>query len=164
MPFEAYERDDLDIETWVKQMKAEYGYAQISIFDPDTKRPGFAFTIGLEASRNVPELLCLGVAPDIASQLFSLCVEAHDSGSVNLAAGSQDLTGLVPDHRIRLQRTTPAMVQRTNAAKPQSHREIGAVVHVLLPDNAGFFPGEAACDAQVAAAQDVDWLLAPIPN
>lgn len=149
-----------DVEAWVQKMIAENGYAQISRHDPSSGLPGFAFTIGLEHSRNVPELICLGVSPDIAAQLFSICIEGHDAGLCDLTARNQSVSGLVDGYSLRFRRVSPAMVLKANEVRPNRPADISDMVQLLLPDNDGFFPGDAECDPGIAASQDTDWLLA----
>ena len=156
--------DTLDVEAWVEQMIAEHGYAQISMHDPDAAVPGFAFTIGLEHSRSVPELMCMGVAPDVAGQLFGLCVEACDERTLDLSQGNQTVAGLVDGYRLRFQRVAPAVVAAANAVRPHRATDLVDMVQLLIPDNAGRFPGETDCDPRVAAAQDPDRLLARSTN
>lgn len=151
---------NVDVEAWVQKMIAENGYAQISRHDPSSGLPGFAFTIGLEHSRNVPELICLGVAPDIAAQLFSICIEGHDVGLYDLAAGNQSVSGLVNGYRLGFRRVGPGIVLKANEVRPNRPADISDMVQLLLPDNDGFFPGDAECDPGIAASQDTDWLLA----
>lgn len=159
-----FEDGDVDIETWVAQRIAAEGYAQISIHDPASGLPGYAFTLGLEQSRRTPELFCMGVAPDIASQLFSLCIGAQDAVELDLARGNQDVQSLVEGFTLRFRRVAPAMVQKANLVCPESCAPITDMVQLLMPDNDGHFPGDLACDPQVAAAQDLDWLLVDTPN
>lgn len=156
--------DELDVEVWVDQMIAENGYAQISVHDPASGLPGFAYTVGLEQSRQVPELLCLGVAPDIAAQLFAICIEGHDASACDLAAGSQTVTGLVEGYRLGFQKVPPAMVSKANATRPHRRVDVEAMVQLVLPDNSGFFPHEDDCDPAIAAAQDIDWLVTSAKN
>lgn len=151
---------EVDVEAWVQKMIAENGYAQISRHDPSSGLPGFAFTIGLERSRNVPELICLGVAPDIAAQLFSICIEGHDDSICDLAAGNQSVSGLIEGYSLRFRRVSPAMVIKANEVRPNRPEDISDMVQLLLPDNDGFFPGDAECNPGVASSQDTDWLLA----
>jgi len=151
---------DVDVETWVQKMIAENGYAQISRHDPASGLPGFAFTIGLEQSRQVPELLCLGVAPEIAAQLFAICIEGQDGSLFDLAMGDQQVSGLFDGYDLRFRRVRPAMVLKANETRPNRRDDISEMVQLLLPDNDGFFPGDAKCDPGIAASQDTDWLLA----
>ncbi|WP_299919456.1 DUF4262 domain-containing protein [uncultured Roseobacter sp.] len=130
--------DDLDVEAWVQQMIAENGYAQISKHDPSLGLPGFAFTIGLEHSRQVPELMCLGVAPDIAAQLFAMCIEGHDASLCDLAIGNQSVLWLVEGYTLRFRCVSPAMVLKANEVRPHRREDISDMVQLLLPDNNGF--------------------------
>ncbi len=156
--------DDLELEVWVEQMIAENGYAQISMHDPASGLPGFAFTIGLEQSRQVPELFCMGLAPDTAAQLFAICIEGHDAAIFDLAEGNQSVSGLVDGYGLRFRSVPPAVVLRTNLARPRRSEEISKLVQLLVPDDNGVFPGDAGCVAGVAAAQDLDRLLAAAMN
>ena len=140
-------------------MIAENGYAQVSRHDPSSGRPGFAFTIGLEQSREVPELICLGIAPDVAAQLFAICIEGHDASLCDLAAGTQTVSGLVDGYSLRFRRVSPAMVQTANEVRPDRPSDISEMVQLVIPDNDGFFPGDAECDPGIAASQDIGWLL-----
>lgn len=156
--------DSLEMEAWVEQMIAENGYAQISMHDPSSGRPGFAFTIGLEQSRQIPELMCMGVDPGIAAQLFAICIEGHDTGVCHLAEDNQSVEGLVDGYVLRFQRLTPAVLLKANNIRPHRRDDISSMVQLLLPDDSGFFPGDAECAPGVAAAQDPDRLLAPATN
>lgn len=157
--------DDLDVELFLERMIAENGYAQISVHDQgDTDRPGFAFTVGLETSRAMPELLCLGVAPDVAGQLFSLCIAGQEAGTFDLSDGLQDVGGLITGHLLRFRPTPAPVLQRANAIRHRRMTDICRMVQILLPDNDGIFPGEPTCDPWIAAAQDTDRLLASPPN
>lgn len=160
----AFAVDDLDVDTWIEQSIAENGFAQISLHDPSSGRPGFAFTVGLLAFRKVPELFCMGVAPDIAGRLFSLCVEGHDAARVDLAAGNQDIAELVPGYVLRARRTSPELALLANQIRPDSAPEITTMVQILLPDNHGKFPGDPDCDPDIAASQDPDWLMSQTTN
>ena len=156
--------DALDVETWVDQMIAENGYAQLSIHDPNSGRPGCAFTLGLEHSRQSPELFCMGVSPEIASTLFSLCIEAHDAARVDLASARGDMSDLIEGFVVRLRRIPPALACQGQAARSDRCFDITALVQILMPDNAGRFPGDPSCDPLVAAAQDADRLITGTAN
>lgn len=156
--------DSLEIETWVEQMIEQNGYAQISMHEPSSGLPGFAFTIGLEQSRQIPELMCMGVAPDIAAQLFAICIEGHDGKVFDLADGNQSVRGLVEGYALRFKRVAPAMLLKANAVRPHRRDDSSKMVQLLLPDDNGFFPGEVDCDPGIASAQDPDRLLAPVAN
>jgi hypothetical protein len=161
MKHDAEIEDALDIDSWVDEMIAENGYAQLSLHDPSSGQPGLAFTLGLERSRAVPELLCLGVAPDVAAQLFGLCISGHDNDDCDLGAGAQTVEALLPGHALRMRPVGAPLVAKANGQRPARQPEIRAMVQVLLPDDAGLFPGEPGCDPRIVAAQDVDRLLAP---
>ncbi|MFK7875653.1 MAG: DUF4262 domain-containing protein [Paracoccaceae bacterium] len=156
--------DDLDIETWVATMIAEHGYAQMSVHDPSSALPGFAYTIGLEQSRNVPELMCMGVAPDIAAQLFAICIEAHDAKLCDLGGGEQTVNGLVEGYTVGFRNVVPAMVLKANAVRPNRPKNVLEMMQLLLPDNNGLFPGDVNCDPGIAFEQDPDRLLTSMLN
>lgn len=164
MQITAQVENDLDVEAWVEQMIAQNGYAQISLHDPASGLPGFAFTIGLEQSRHVPELMCMGVAPDIAAQLFAICIEGHDNALCDLSQESQSVTGLIEGYALGFRRLAPQIVLRSNALRPNRREDISGMMQLVLPDNNGVFPSDAACDAEVAAAQDPDRLMSPTVN
>lgn len=164
MKLTAISGDDLDVETWIKDMMASHGYAQLSVHDPESGLPGYAFTIGLTQSRQTPELFCMGVAPDIAAQLFAHCVAAHDRGSCDLTAKDGELKNVIEGFVLGLRRLPSAVTRLVNAARPDSFNDIKTLAQVLLPDNAGRFPGQPGCDAHIAAAQDADWLVAPVTH
>lgn len=164
MQIKARVEDDFELEAWVEQMIAENGYAQISMHDPASKLPGFAFTIGLEQSRQIPELFCMGVAPDIAAQLFAICIEGHDGAVCDLSKGNQSVEGLVKGHSLRFRWVGSAMVLKANEVRQVCRDDIGKMVQVLLQDDHGFFPGDMECDPRVAVAQDPDRLVAPTLN
>lgn len=165
--------DDLDVEAWVEAMIAEHGYAQISHHaassGPGTGSgtvsgaglPGFAFTIGLEASRGTPELMVMGVAPDVAAQLFGLCIEGHDAEKCDLRQTDVMMRGLIEGYTLQLRPMAAPIVARANALRPARQADITAMAQLMLPDDAGHFPDELLCELQVAAAQDPDRLLAP---
>lgn len=166
----ARDEEGLEVEAWVEQMIAENGYAQISKHEPSSGEsgisevPGFAFTIGLEQSRQVPELICLGVAPDIASQLFAICIQGHDNAVYDLVNENQSVKGLVQGYVLRFRRVAPAILHKANLVRPHRRCDISRMVQLLLPDDNGFFPGDLECTPSVASAQDPDRLLAPTPN
>lgn len=164
MQIKAHVEDDLEVEAWVDHMIAENGYAQISMHDPSSGLPGFAFTIGLEQSRQVPELFCMGVAPDIAAQLFAICIEGHENAIFDIAKENQSVTGLVEGYTLRFRRVAPAMVLKANAVRPHRREGISKMLQLMLPDNNGFFPGDSGCNLGVATAQDPDRLLASATN
>ena len=164
MQIKARAEDSLEIETWVEQMIEENGYAQISMHDTSSGLPGFAFTIGLEQSRQVPELICMGVAPDIAAQLFAICLEGHDTAMCNLAEGNQSVKGLVEGYALGFRRVPPAILLKANEVRPHRREDISKMVQILIPDDNGFFPGNVECDLGVAAMQDPDRLVAPATN
>ena len=156
--------DTVDMETWVEKMIAENGYAQLSLYEPGHAIPGFAFTIGLEQSRGMPELLCLGADPEVVSRLFGICIDAHETGLCDLTRGNQDVADLIEGHVLRFHHVRPDMRLRANEIQPRQGFEIAAMMQVILPDDHGFFPGEPGCDPDIAAAQDVDWLLSEAKN
>lgn len=156
--------DQLDVDAWIDERIREFGYAQISHYDPTPGMPGLAFTIGLEQGRGVPELMCMGVDPEIASQLFSLVIEGHDAGVCDLTKDNRDLTGLIDGYALRLRPVSSALVQRANAVRQDQRPDVAVMLQVLLPDNSGAFPGDTGCDPQIAAAQDPDRLLAKATN
>jgi hypothetical protein len=161
MTVETHVEDDLDVEAWVEAMIAEHGYAQISRHEPGTGLPGFAFTIGLEASRGLPELMVMGVAPDVAAQLFGLCIEGHNAGRCDLRQTDVQMRGLIEGYALQLRPMRAPLVAHANALRPRRPGDIRAMAQLMLPDDTGRFPDELACNLQVAAAQDPDRLLAP---
>lgn len=156
--------NDHDIEAWVQQMIARNGYAQLSVHTSDDGVPGYAFTIGLEASRKMPELFCMGLAPDNVSRLFVLCIEGQESGTCDLSAGEQDVDSLVQGFVLRFRRVGPAMRAKLNAARPERDADLSDILQLVLPDNDGLFPGDPGCDPNIVAAQDIDRLLATATN
>lgn len=150
-----------DVEAWVEMMIARHGYAQISHYDPGAGLPGLAFTIGLEASRGIPELMVMGVAPHDAAQLFSVCIEGHDAGRCCLGPEAQIVAGLIEGFSLALRPMGAPMVAQANGLRPARQGNITRLTQLLLPDNGGHFPGEFRCDPQIAAAQDPDRLIAP---
>ncbi|MFK7763804.1 MAG: DUF4262 domain-containing protein [Roseobacter sp.] len=164
MQIKAQVEDNLEVETWVEQMISLNGYAQISMHDPSSGLPGFAFTIGLEQSRQIPELFCMGVAPDVAAQLFAICIDAHENSVCDLAKGDQSVKGLVHGYALSFRRVTPAMVLKANTVRPNRRKDILKMIQLLIPDNNGFFPGDVDCNPGIAHAQDPDRLLMPTTN
>ena len=156
--------DDLDVEAWVEQMIAEHGYAQISMHDPASDLPGFAFTVGLEQSRLVPELFCMGVSPDVAAQLFAICIEGQDARVCDIAKGDQRLNNLLEGYTLGLRRADAPMVLKANTVRPRRGADISRMMQLLLPDNDGYLPGDANCDPRIAAAQDPDRLITTVTN
>lgn len=156
--------DGLDTEEWIARQIAEQGYAQISLHDPAPELPGFAFTIGLQEAFGAPELMVMGVAPDVAGQLFGLVIQAHSEGQCDLSAGAQEVTGLVPGFTLRMRPAPVGLVAKANAARPDRPADTEALLHLLIPDDNGHFPGDPACNPQVSAAQDPNRLLAPVTN
>ena len=164
MQISKVEQYDFDVERRVKEMIAEYGYAQLCIDAPNSARPGFAFTVGLEHAHQTPELLAVGIAPQITAQLFAVCIAGHGNGTLDLASGNQCVSGLVQGCALGFRTAPPALVLKANAARPHRNQDIRALVQVLIPDDAGNFPGDPACDPSVAIAQDADWIVAETAN
>ena len=61
MQISKVEQYDFDVERRVKEMIAEYGYAQLCIDAPNSARPGFAITVGLEHAHQTPNFWPLGL-------------------------------------------------------------------------------------------------------
>ncbi len=148
-----------EIETWVKAMIADHGYAQISMHGPDPNEPGYAFTVGLTETRGSGEFFCMGVAPDIAAQLFSICIGALDDGRLGPGLSDRDVAGLVEDFTLRFRRLDPALVAQTAHAAIARYGHGVALHQIILPDEAGLFPGDDGCNPAYIAAQDPDRLL-----
>jgi hypothetical protein len=156
--------NDLDIDAWVDEMIAERGYAQISMHGEDPNEPGYAFTIGNQDTHGAPELFCMGVAPDIAAQLFAICVEALADGRLDAALPDGDVFGLIEGFALRFRRLPRTVTAMTALAANQRYGDALRMVQIVLPDAEGRFPDDPLCNPAYVAAQDPDRLIAGALN
>lgn len=162
MRMKAARTDDRDIDAWIDTMIDDQGYAQVSMHGSNPGEPGYAFTIGLGAAFGAPDLFCMGVAPDIAARIFGISTTALHDGRLQPKLPDADIAGLVAGFRLRF-RGLPATQARlliTPAGDRLGPRP--RLVHVQLPDAAGLFPDDPACNPAYRTAQDVDRLLATV--
>ena len=58
----------------------QYGCHVTSVFDPDQSEPSFSYSIGLTKTLAVPEVIVVGVRPDLGHSLVNLYMDRSRSG------------------------------------------------------------------------------------
>jgi hypothetical protein len=130
----------------------EHGWYVIKV-DADDDGPGFAYTIGLYRTFEHPELICVGLRPDVMHAMLEGCVELIRSGQ-RLPVDTP-FAGILDDHDVRL---------REVHAKETCDQHLGyaiwfhggrafPVLQLVWPDKQGVFPGEPDAHPGLATQQ-----------
>lgn len=123
--------------------------------DADPIVPGYAYTIGLPAAVNFPEVVVFGLAPVAANGLLTLVADARRGGTeIPLDV---ELVGLL-DNELRC-RFAPVDLHKWGAlfatARSWYRGEPYEVVQLLFPDRNGFMPYETGYETRMRFAQPV---------
>jgi len=123
--------------------------------DADPIVPGYAYTIGLPAAVNFPEVVVFGLAPVAANGLLTLVADARRGGTeIPLDV---ELVGLL-DNELRC-RFAPVDLHKWGAlfatATSWYRGEPYEVVQLLFPDRNGFMPYETGYETRMRFAQPV---------
>jgi len=112
--------------------------------------PGFTYTIGLGKNASHPELVIVGIDHHVAAALLADVSTQILAGERSLRAG-EDLDGLSRNgYKLRVRQCPPHLVEQTH---PDPTNPVG-VLQLLVPDEAGRFPGDADVDPEYERAQE----------
>ncbi len=109
--------------------------------------PTFAYTEGLSEHAKHPELVTVGVAPEVASWLLGGLAEEVTAGNRTLTAGETVGGVLHGGYDLRVTDAPDALVAQLPKAPANG------VLQILLPDVGGRFPGDPDVDADFASGQ-----------
>lgn len=123
--------------------------------DPETGAPGFAYTTGLWATWQHPELVIVAVPPAVAHGLFSEMAAAISAGTRFSDGGQYEGVANMPLRIRAVDRSrcvlgfgiTDVFYGRPGAPAPFRQ--------VVWPDPAGHFPGDPECEPAMALVQDI---------
>jgi len=142
----------------IEWMIETHGWALETIAaDPSTNPPtaACAYSIGMRAAVDFPDVAIFGLAPAAANGLVTLVADARRGGTV-IPIG-QELVGLL-DNELRCMFATidPAeAADRFETAQSWFHGEPLDMVQLLYPDRNGFMPYETGFDQRLRWAQPV---------
>lgn len=126
--------------------------------NPDLSMPSFTYTVGLSA-KGLPDLLVFGLpqqAHGIVNDIAQMLVDSK--------------TGFEDGQVIREVASLPIMLRSlglsdgfkfaTGAKRFAEERDYTAgLMQIMLPDEAGRFPGEPGCDLRIELMQSIDLLV-----
>jgi hypothetical protein len=111
--------------------------------------PDFTYTVGLGARASHPELVIVGFSAEVASALLADLSTQILAGERSLRAG-EDLDGLLTGgYTLRVSECPPQLVARTR----QDPVNPAGALQLLLPDQAGLFPGDPGVDPKFVQGQ-----------
>lgn len=122
--------------------------------------PPFAYTAGLYRTHALPEIVVMGLAPQIAHTIL------NDVARQMKAGGLTPLGGVDFDEVFA---GAPARFRLLGAREVDEHLAIAAAVNgrddfpawqLIWPDPQGRFPGDPGCPPMTAALQDLRFTLA----
>ena len=137
-----------------KQTIAMFGHAVIGIAaDSKSKppKPGFAYTVGLEATYRHPELIVFGLPYEVAQQVLNdLAARIKDDGFAPRDGDSDDKT--IRGHRVFFRAVPSALSQKHLRVANVLANNVSAL-QIIWPDPFGKFPWEEGADERFALAQ-----------
>lgn len=150
--------DDMGVLDKIEWMIETHGWALETIAaDPSTDPPtaACAYSIGMRAAVDFPDVVVYGLAPAAASGLVALVADARRGGTV-IPIGDE-LVGLLDnDLRCVFAPIDPAdAAERFRTAVSWYRTEPLDMVQLLYPDRNGFLPYEVGFDQRLRFAQPV---------
>ena len=132
---------DAEIRSHIKK----YGWYSLNVFDPDSVKPDFIYTIGLEESFNHPEVVIFGLNRDVAhSILGDIVEEIRNNGPLKVA---QRIIGMVDGNfEVMFLPMVDEAVPKYlgTACSYYGRRDIRGLV-MLWPDKSNVLPNEGGC-------------------
>lgn len=148
----------MSLETFVDAATkkiAKCGWIVINVFeDPERGIPSFSYTVGL-SSLGLSELLMMAVPSNYAHQMLGELVKKMIAKEV--AGTHLEIVSKIANLPVRLKNTgaTGLLFTRFGNEYAKDKGRNPSVIHVEFPDQNGRFPGDPACDSNIARIQDL---------
>lgn len=144
----------------LQSLVEEHGWAVMCV-GADDVTPSYSYSIGFSGAFNCPEVVIVGLRPEVAHTLLHQIANGLQSGQISLTAEGGESDKVLQGYVARfkpMQRETILvichMIQRTLGDKDFD------TVQMIYPDQDGKFPGDTGCSLRIAEIQD----LQPIIN
>lgn len=131
-----------DISARMREDIQRYGWHCVQIAQ-DAKGPGYSFTVGLLETHQHPELVVMGLPPEVAHTILGMAVEQIAQGYKFFESQRSD--ALLEGHDCLLHRVSPTAYRAYLALAVERHRDAPtgfAALQILWPDPEGRFPEE----------------------
>jgi hypothetical protein len=137
----------------------EYGWFRLSVSpraDSDDPQEWFSYTIGLPKTYGWPEIICFGLDGETAHDLFADAIAECEEKGVSPSPGLE-LTEVIRGYSVLLADAS-AIPDHYFGSAIWFARQVGTQapprrVQLLWPDEAGKFPDDPACSAEVRGMQ-----------
>ena len=141
-------------EEFIHEAIAEHGWAVEMIPAGDSpEEPEFAYTIGLHRSFGHPELLLVGLPPEVSHEILNLCGDRVSAGEsfVDGARVGEVLEGM--DVQFREVCARASFEEYVGYALWYYGDESFRLMQLMWPDAEGRFPGEPGAEGDFARRQ-----------
>lgn len=137
----------------------KYGWTLQYVFgDPDLSMPSFTYTIGLSA-KGLPDLLVFGL-PQEASGIVADIAQMMVESKTRLADGLVIRDVASVPLKLRSLGLSDGFKFATGAKRfAREQHYTASLMQIVLPDQAGRFPGEDGCDQRIELMQNIDLLV-----
>lgn len=154
------ERQENIDQVWLRlcDVIKENGWAVMGILGTQTQ-PSYSYTIGLSA-KSLPEVMMIGVAPDIARIMLNSCARLLLDGRVKPTqhAPVQEVANMPLAFRLD-EDAGLAHLSRGARRWSESNGHAMSVLQLVFPDAKGHLPWDGQCDPKMVALQDPSALL-----
>ena len=137
----------------------EYGWFALSVSprtDSDDPKEWFTYTIGLQKTHGWPELICFGLASDIAHDVLSDAITECEAKGLLPEAG-MELTETLQGRPARLMKNDDIPFDYLRSANWfAKHAGMSGApdrLQLMWPDKDGHFPNDKDCDPEVRRLQ-----------
>ena len=145
----------------IRKAVGRYGWSATGVFpDEDRDTPAFTYSCGFQSTIAQPDLVILGINPQLAHELLRILYREMKSGALRLSGEGVDADGIIENFPVRLVPLSDEIVQgfayatiRWNDSEPT------VMWQVILPDRNGLFPGDPGVDPAFVRGQDPSSLI-----
>jgi hypothetical protein len=139
----------------VRERIAKYGWTVIGVFadiEAQPPVPSFAYTVGLTETRQHPELVIVGLPPDVAQAVLAGACERIKAGELTCTDGASD-DRIVEGYSVVFRTVDPeCTADYLRAARAIEGDDVRAV-QIIWPDPQGYFPWQPDADPGFADSQ-----------
>lgn len=148
-----------DILDSLAEKISKHGWTAVSVHGSDTTPP-FTYSIGFHDTFNAPEVVILGVSPQMAHSIVSGVAHQLKHRLVSIPGTTSRLGKVIQDFDVEIRPIPEESVSdiarlAVGFAFPRRIQ----LVQIILPDQNGRLPGEPGCNPDYEHFQDIDLLL-----
>jgi hypothetical protein len=133
---------------------AKHGWAVVAVHPGETET-GFSYSIGLEETLNHPELVFIGVPPELARQLINDLAKRIRSRDIKLPLKGGEVSQVVQQFNVLVRPVPEEYAQQlARGAFDRHYPDPVRLLQICIPDTNGVLPDKPWCDPTYIAAQD----------